>query len=180
MTIDVTLHCRGPLQLAGTRSGDPESPPTVPASALKGVMRHAARDVLGILPDIEERIFGSPTTARSLVEAPWAWTDAVLREPVVEPAPRIKLARAGNGLVESGFLALDVQTWSLGAQFTIVPMSVPAGQEEDDRLVLIASARAVTSIGKLRHRGFGWVTVTAGEWTQECSERLATLRKGTP
>jgi hypothetical protein len=124
----------------------------VPAASIKGVMRAAARDVLGISPELIAQVFGVPGT-----EGVWAWTHAGSGEDfVVWTRTRNRLDSATHMTVDEALAVTDEVYAKRPLPFRIEPIG-PVTDEQ--RLLLVASAFAVTSIGSGRNRGMGAVTV---------------------
>jgi CRISPR/Cas system CSM-associated protein Csm3 (group 7 of RAMP superfamily) len=177
-TVHVTAH--GPLRIATGHAGrgldalvDRDR---VPASSLKGVMRAAAAQLLGLPPGVVERLFGSPS-----VPSPWAWTDVDLNSEGVSAhvASRVRVAiDSATGTVREGALMHAEELWIGGdPTFRIEQTGEVADADQDGRL-LAAIARAVPSIGASRRRGLGWVSlrpvldVTGTELTAEQAAEL--------
>lgn len=137
----------------------------LPATSLKGVMRAAAREILGLPTSLVARVFGGPldddgTTRR--VPSPWAWSDAELSDDAsFQNLARIRI-NDETRTTERGFLMLGESVWAMSAQFTVTQYGEVSGDVKEHLLVLRASARAVTAIGGGRRRGEGWVTITDG------------------
>lgn len=155
-TVRLHLTFRGPFAVGTGSPQDGVDEPIdldepLPASALKGLLRGRARDLLGVHNDVVERIFGSPQQ-----DATWTW-----RRPVFETVPQesawTRLAIAdGAGNAARGMLVSGSHVWATTATCTVAPTS---SADPDDAVILRAAARAVSSLGGGRRRGEGWVTI---------------------
>lgn len=162
LTFKITFH--GPFHVG---SGVPsqgidrvlDRDALLPATSLKGAMRAAAAEQLGLPGALVDAVYGTKRTvaATRRTPSPWAWTDAQLKEPQIEYLTRIRI-NDETGLTERGFLMAGESVWSSEASFS-VSLLVPVQEPERQLLVLRASARAITSIGGGRSRGEGWVTI---------------------
>ena len=136
------------------------------ASAVKGLMRAAAVQILGLRPDLVDRVFGSvrtPTRWQWIVAQPNAEVKA-LNHHRVEIDAETRTA-VDNHLQLSRVAFLDsicftVEHWGDG------------DADPEERVAVIASARAVHAIGAQRRRGLGWVGVSGPDLTNDDYERL--------
>lgn len=184
MRFTITFH--GPFHVAtGTpelgvdRSVDRENP--LPATSLKGLMRAAASEQLGLRDDVVDAVFGEDPTrqgrARSpLAASPWWWSDAEFAgAPVVTNTTQIRIDDE-SGVTRRGFVMFGEHVWAEAATF-----DVEQREQVDDldlhELVLRGAARAVVSLGGLRRKGEGWVTVSGDPWSLADTTRLLALRK---
>lgn len=176
ITFAMTFH--GPFHVA-TGSGEDgmdrlvnhENP--LPASSLKGVMRAAATEELGIAPEIVNEVYGLKNAS------PWWWSPArFVGRPVIGTATRIRIDEA-TGTTKRGFIMFGEQVWADRAVFTVTAREIISGDQALHELVLRASARAVTSVGGQRRRGEGWVTVTDDQaWSADDTARLLRHAEG--
>lgn len=161
ITFTITFH--GPFHVgSGTPTEGLDSTVDLdnllPGSSLKGVMRAAAAEVLGVPEAVVGAVFGTP--GRGF--APWAWSDAeFIGATHVTPVARIRMDDE-TGTTRRGFLMLGQHVWANAATFTVSQTSndLPRPAVERHRLLLRAAARAVTSVGATRRRGEGWVSIT--------------------
>lgn len=150
----------------------------LPGTSLKGVMRAAAGETLRLDQSLVARVFGgslddSGTMRR--VPSPWAWSDAELSDPKFQNVARIRI-NDETRTTERGFLMLGESVWATSARFTVTQHRDLSGDVEEHKLVLRASARAVTAIGGGRRRGEGWVTITDGaDWDTADTQALRGL-----
>lgn len=177
ITFTVTIH--GPFHISAGESGDGadnvvDRDNPLPASSLKGLMRAAAADLLGLPDTLIADVFGAPGPAGS----PWRWSDGRVAAPEFGRYARIKVDPAGR--VERGFLAIGENVWSTHATFEVTPLRrMPDEQATQHRLVLRACGRGVSALGGHRRRGSGWVSITDDqEWTPAHSSALIALRGG--
>lgn len=150
----------------------------LPGTSLKGVMRAAARETLRLDDSLVAQVFGGTlddngTTRR--VASPWAWSDAELSDRTFQNLARIRI-NDETRTTERGFLMLGESVWATSARFTVTQHAELSGDVEEHKLVLRASARAVTAIGGGRRRGEGWVTITDGaDWDRADTHLLRSL-----
>ena len=148
----------------------------LPADHLKGMMRSAATDILGLNSQILAGVFGSPAAP-----SPWAWTDAVPGNDA-DWTPRyrhrVKIDEATH-TASRGSLVLAESLWTDTATFQVRWAGPAAGPAVDEVLVLAASGAATHAIGAWRRRGLGWVSITANDvaWDTTATERLLNLRE---
>jgi CRISPR/Cas system CMR subunit Cmr4 (Cas7 group RAMP superfamily) len=139
----------------------------LPASSLKGLMRSAARDLLGVPGQWVNQVYGT-----GWHPSPWSWSDATLAgnpSDLVRPRARVQIAPDTSTVVE-GALAVAEEVLAERGEFTVEATGwVTPAERERHEAVLTASARAVTTIGGDRRRGLGWVCVTpiAPAWPSE-------------
>jgi CRISPR/Cas system CSM-associated protein Csm3 (group 7 of RAMP superfamily) len=129
----------------------------IPATSLKGVMRAAAVEVLGLAPAVVERIFGGPGAA-----SPWAWSDIELPgddDAVVRSRVRIPI-NPETGVAADGGLFLAEEMWVRSELGFTVDLFGEADDPSGDATLLAAAAMAVKGLGASRRRGLGWVTMT--------------------
>jgi CRISPR/Cas system CSM-associated protein Csm3 (group 7 of RAMP superfamily) len=157
--IDFRIHFFGPFRVASGAAApgvdsavDQRS--LLPESSLKGVMRKAAAD-LGTPPSLIDEVFGAPRTG-----SPWAWGPVTFEEaPTISRRTRVKID-GQTGTVEDGALMIAHEVWASSARFDIRPLvhiNEPTARQHV--AVLVASARAVRSLGASRNRGLGWVGI---------------------
>lgn len=127
----------------------------LPPDHLKGLMRAAARDLLGVPESLTGQVFGS---ARS--PSPWFWSPA---EPDGEWEFSFRHRVAIDQLTHSALkdhLVLGEQAWAPAARFEVTQAGVLDQQAVGRHvLVLRCAASAVHGLGAWRWRGLGWVGV---------------------
>jgi CRISPR/Cas system CSM-associated protein Csm3 (group 7 of RAMP superfamily) len=129
----------------------------LPASSLKGLMRSAARDLLGIPEPWVARVYGQAQHS-----SPWSWSDAVLTAVAPDPVrPRARVQiEPGTSTVVEGALAVAEEVLAERGEFTMDATGwISADHRPGHEAVLTASARALTAVGGDRRRGLGWVSV---------------------
>lgn len=145
----------------------------VPGSSVKGVMRAAARDVLGgcgprqsggdhplvteVFGDVER--LGGPAEANA---CPWHWDDVDLGLPLPEPQLRNRIrvdrelgtAASGHLLVAEELAPMTgtLQIWRSGR--------IAPNRLDPQRALLAVSAALVDGVGADRRAGTGWVSLT--------------------
>lgn len=158
-TINVEVHSHTPMRIATGRAQrgldavlDPER---LPASSLKGVMRAAAREVLGLDEAAVAAVFGAPGSPSA-----WAWSDAELPDgPDKEITTRVRVPiDASTGVAATGGMLHAEELW-LDAPISFTIEQVAALDDADRQAeVLAAAAMAVKGVGASRRRGLGWTT----------------------
>ncbi|MFJ6105285.1 RAMP superfamily CRISPR-associated protein [Streptomyces sp. NPDC092359] len=160
----MTFH--GPFRVAtGTARPGVNAPversDLLPASSLKGLMRHSAEQLLPGLPRLVEQVFGGPRTPTA-----WAWSSARFsEEPIVRTRVRVSLDEK-TGAALRDHLLYGEEVWARTAEFDITrhaQLAEPSLSEDDHLTVLACAASGVHSIGSGRRRGLGWVQCTATE-----------------
>lgn len=159
ISFTVTFHSPFRVGSAYARDGvdaalDRHDP--LPPDHIKGLMRAAASDLLGLGTAEVGEVFGSPAAP-----SPWAWSSA---QPVGEGwefsfRHRVAIDRDTHS-ARKDHLVLGEQAWVRQARFTV--QSVGALSEEARPrhvLVLRCAASAVHALGSWRRRGLGWVGV---------------------
>lgn len=128
----------------------------LPPDHLKGLMRAAARDLLGVPAGLVGEVFGSPGSP-----SPWFWSAA---EPDGEWAfsfrHRVAIDQETHSALKDHFV-LGEQAWASAARFEVTQVG-PLDQQAAGRhvLVLRCAASAVHGLGAWRRRGLGWVGVS--------------------
>jgi CRISPR/Cas system CMR subunit Cmr4 (Cas7 group RAMP superfamily) len=163
VAVKFTIVFHTPFRVATGRAGDGSDSvvdPTMPlpASSLKGVMRAAARDLLGVSEQWVKLVYGW-----SQLQSPWSWSDAVLTagngQPLVRPRARIQID-PDTGTVAKGALGIADEVLAKTAEFRVDRAGyLTAEHREHHQTILVASARAVTGLGGSRRRGLGWVSI---------------------
>lgn len=158
-TISVEIRSHTPLRIATGKAQrgldavlDHER---LPASSLKGVMRAAAREVLGLDEAAVAAVFGEPGSPSA-----WAWSDAELPEsPAKEITTRVRIPiDPETGVAASGGMLKAEELWlDTTISFTIEQVNSVANADQQ-AAVLAAAAMAVKGIGASRRRGLGWTT----------------------
>ncbi|WP_051209227.1 RAMP superfamily CRISPR-associated protein [Propionicicella superfundia] len=183
VSLAFTIRFHGPFHV-GTGRPEPgldnavDRDTPLPASSLKGLMRAAARESLGVRETLVDDVFGKPRQP-----APWWWSDAQFAVPIaVTSTTRISVDDA-TGLAKRGFLMFGEHAWAEPATFCVEPrVRLSDEQYSVHSLVLRAAALAVLGLGGGRRRGEGWVSIEDdGEpWTDADSERLIAARVRVP
>lgn len=158
LTFSITFH--GPFHIATGANRDgittsQENEP-LPATSLKGVIRASAKRLLGKDSPLIDDVFGA-----GRVPSPWRWSPA---EPDKRPWAKRPEARVSidptTGAARNDMLAFAEHTQAAHASFTITQFGFIERDDLDlHRGVLAISAQAVRSIGALRRRGLGWVSI---------------------
>lgn len=181
ITFTITFH--GPFRVGtGTPAEgldarvDPTNP--LPSTSLKGVMRAAAAELFGHasapVAEVFGRAAGSSPQAGGTGAGVWGWTDARFEtEPEIRPVTRIR-TDGKTGLTLRGALMFGEHVWAGRASFDVFPLvHLDEKVAESHANLLIAAARSVTSVGSLRRRGEGWVTITDDRtWTPQAMVEL--------
>lgn len=145
----------------------------LPGDHLKGLMRAAARDVLGFNERQVAEVFGGHADP-----CPWSWTSA---EPVDEwrfgIRHRVKIDPDSHSAIEDHLVAGEY-AHSSEAHFQVVLMGAVAPDRLPwHQLVLRATAAGVHGLGSWRRRGLGWVGIKPDEpLTDTEIQRLVTAR----
>lgn len=159
LTFTITFH--GPFHIAtgGNRDGittiDAKDP--LPATSLKGVMRASAKRLLNEESTLVKRIFGS-----GRAPTPWRWSPAVPDERGwAKPQPTARVSIDSNtGTARTDMLAFSEHTHAVQASFHVTQNGfLDEEQLTLHRSALAVSGQAIRSIGGLRRRGLGWVSV---------------------
>lgn len=155
------------------RRVDPDN--LLPATSLKGLLRAALIERLGIPESRVREIFG----AAGRQPATWRWTDATgFVDAAIQPTTRVSIDDA-TGTASDQLLMFGEEVDAQTATFIVEPaVMLEPDRERDDELLLWAAALAVSALGGGRRRGSGWVTITANgrEWTAEHTRRLISMR----
>lgn len=153
---------------------DREDP--LPADSLKGVMRAAAVDLLGVGHPAVSEVFGGRGTP-----SPWAWTSAEPEAPwEISQGHRVPIDPSVHSARKEA-LVLGEQAWAPSARFDIMRTGLiaPEGRtEEDHALILRCAASGVHGLGAWRRRGLGWVGITPddGPVSADDIRRLLSIR----
>jgi hypothetical protein len=127
----------------------------LPPDHIKGLMRAAAADILGLgLAGVGE-VFGSPAGP-----SPWSWSAAQpLGDWEFSYRNRVTIDPVSRSALKD-HLVLGEQAWAARARFE-VSRAGPMTQDAADRhvLVLRCAAAAVHGLGSWRRRGLGWVGI---------------------
>ena len=131
----------------------------LPADHLKGVMRAAARDLLGLPSPLVGGVFGESRTP-----SPWAWSSAT---PTGGPWTISRRHRVGidpdTHAARKDALVLAEQAWTPEATFSVTHTGPKSTVDSRHLLVLRASAAAMHGVGAWRRRGLGWVSVSTSD-----------------
>lgn len=158
LTFSITFH--GPFHIAngssrgGVTTVDQAEP--LPATSLKGVLRASAKRLLGTDSRLVKDVFGA-----GRAPSPWRWSPAVLEdEPEPRPEARVCID-PDTGAARDDMLAFAEHLQpARAASFRITQFGFLEGKDAElHRNVLAISAQAVRSIGALRRRGLGWVSI---------------------
>ena len=128
-------------------------------TALKGLMRASARDLLDVPDDLLTNVYGAEAIA-----SPWHWV--IVEQPVVVPVRRTRVsidetthAARDNQLVFSRAAVAKSR-----ASFVVEGGGrLSAAELGLHRRVLTASARGCHAMGAARRRGLGWISISGGE-----------------
>lgn len=153
--VQVTMH--GPFRVStGVAAHGLDAvvdPERIPASSLKGVMRAAAVEILGIGPERLTRIFGGGGDA-----SPWAWNDLRLPEDrQITTRVRIPIESESGAAAKGGLFHAQEAWVAQPVNFEIEQVAATTDPAAD-ALILAAAARAVKGLGASRRRGLGWTT----------------------
>ena len=150
----------------------------LPGTSLKGAMRAAARETLGLPERVVAPVFGGLIEVAGKaqrVPSPWAWSDADLTGVNLQNLARIRI-NDKRRTTERGFLMLGESVWAESGTFTVEQHGELHRDLQEHLLVLRAAARAVTGIGGGRRRGEGWVSITDDNgWTASDTSALRKL-----
>lgn len=157
--IEVEISSHTPLRIATGRAqrglDAVLDPRRLPASSLKGVMRAAASEVLGLGEPVVSEVFGAPGSPSA-----WAWSDADLPDgPDKQITTRVRIPiDATTGVAVPGGMLHAEELWlDAPVSFTIEQIAA-VDHAERQSAVLAAAAMAVKGIGASRRRGLGWTT----------------------
>jgi len=148
----------------------------VPASSVKGAMRAACTNVLGVDAALVAEIFGQEGRLGGVMgSSAWAWTHAGPRssfQPQIRARNRVDI---NTGVAQPEALTFSEEWWqddSVEASFAVEQVQVlDPSQLERHRVVLQVAAYAVTALGSWRNRGMGAVTVRPLERLDALTER---------
>jgi hypothetical protein len=143
----------------------------LPADHLKGLMRAAAAEQLGLPATLVGEVFGSPR-----MPSPWAWSSAIpAGEWDFSFRHRVEIDAESHSALKD-HLVLGEQAWSDRARFEVSQAgTVPAESLDRQVLVLRCAASAVHGLGAWRRRGLGWVGVTPDDGAVTRTEAAALL-----
>jgi hypothetical protein len=159
LSFTVTFHSPFRVGSAYARDGvdaalDRHDP--LPPDHIKGLMRAAASDLLGLRQAEVDEVFGSPAAP-----SPWSWSSA-------QPAGgdwefsfrhRVAIDRDTHS-ARKDHLVLGEQAWTGQTRFSIHRTGALEDAARDRHvLILRCAAAAVHALGSWRRRGLGWVGV---------------------
>ena len=127
----------------------------LPPDHIKGLMRAAATDLLGLRPEQVGEVFGSPRSP-----SPWSWSSA---HPDTEwefsHRHRVMIDPVSHTALQD-HLMLGEQAWAVQARYAVSQVGAVT-QEDASRhaLILRCAASAVHGLGAWRRRGLGWVGI---------------------
>jgi hypothetical protein len=146
---EVAFHT--PFRVASGRASDGSDTAVdldalLPASSLKGLMRSAAHDLLGLPDDQVGMVFGNHHRP-----SPWSWSDGRVAggggDAEVRSRARIRIGAATSTVVRGALLIAD-EVHAAWAEFSIDRTGwIEAGDMAEHEAVLLAAARAVTAVG---------------------------------
>jgi hypothetical protein len=180
-----TVRFHGPFRVgaAYARDGvdaaiDHDSP--LPGDHLKGLMRAAARDVLGLDKVRVAEVFGGVGAAAGAGPCAWSWSAAepdggwefALRH-------RVKVDPVSHSASRDHLVGGE-QAYTSTARFHVTLVGVLAAEQVAwQRLVLRAAAAAVHGVGAWRRRGLGWVGIEPDEPLTDAElDTLTQIRAG--
>lgn len=140
---------------------------------IKGLMRSAAEDLLGLLGLTVGEVFGSPKAP-----SPWAWSLAHPGQGEQwEFSSRHRVTiDAATGSALKDHLVLGEQAWAPRAHFEITQVAALAPDTADRHvLILRCAASAVHGLGSWRRRGLGWVGIEPDEGPPSAEDVAALL-----
>ncbi|MBA8825287.1 CRISPR/Cas system CSM-associated protein Csm3 (group 7 of RAMP superfamily) [Saccharopolyspora lacisalsi] len=161
-TLEFRIAFHGPFRvsLGHADSGvdttlDPADP--LPATSLKGVMRATAFSLLGQDSRAAREVFGSGSQP-----SPWRWSRAHISADQwhgTRPAARVSIDEETH-TAKSDMLAVAEEAGATSATFAITQHGhLDAEQFAAHRAILTIAAQATRSVGALRRRGLGWVSI---------------------
>ncbi len=163
--VQLTFEFHGPFRIA---TGEPRAglATTVdrnrllPPSAVKGLMRSCARDLLRLDSDVIAEVFGGDDQRGRRTSTPWHWGSPVFdTEPQVETRSRIAID-GDTGTAAPGAFFLNEEVWASTARMRLsLKQALAAPDQARHRTVLSCAAAGVHSFGADRRRGLGWVTI---------------------
>lgn len=134
----------------------------LPASSLKGAMRHAAQHALGVNMDLVGEVFGREgRRSGRLGQGAWAWTDAGPLASFRHQARARNRVDPSTGSAHAEALAITEEWWQVGEALFAVELlrGLPLEALHKHTVVLNAASYAVTALGSWRNRSMGTVTV---------------------
>lgn len=163
--VQLTFEFHGPFRIA---TGEPRAglATTVdrnrllPPSAVKGLMRSCARDLLKLDPGVITEVFGGDGQRGRRTSTPWHWGSPVFAtEPQIETRSRIVID-GDTGTAAPGAFFLNEEVWASTARMRLsLKQALSATDQARHRTVLSCAAAGVHSLGADRRRGLGWVTI---------------------
>lgn len=168
VTLTVVVHTPFRIATGSARAGSDTTvdlTEPIPGRSLKGLMRDAARDLLGgHMPDhpLVVEVFGSEQPPGGDADSPWHWENVVFdaSDPlVVEARNRLRIDPDTGTAISGDLLVADeiapatgtVEIWRSGA--------VTADQIPVHRALLVIAARLIDGLGSDRRAGNGWVSL---------------------
>jgi hypothetical protein len=152
----------------------------LPADSLKGLMRAAARELLGADQYPVAAVFGTPARP-----SPWSWSAARppgrnwARADLAGSRHRVTIDHDTHSAVKDR-LVLGEQVWAPSARFEVTRtgyLDASGLPEADQVLVLRCAAAGVHGLGAWRRRGLGWAGIVPddGEISEADVSRLLAL-----
>lgn len=128
----------------------------LPPDHLKGLMRAAGSDLLGLPPALIHQVFGSPDAP-----SPWSWSSAQPAGETWDFSFRHRvMIDPGTHSASKDHLVLGEQAWVGQARFSIERTgAIPETASGTHVLVLRCAASAVHALGSWRRRGLGWAGI---------------------
>ncbi len=155
----------------------------VPASSLKGAMRHAALAVLHLPPFLVDEVFGAPRlTGDTSRGAAWAWNDVGPVDAFDEWSRTRNRIDPETGAPLSEALVFASEMWQRAnspASFAIDQIQPLSRTDQSDHAAALRMAAfGVTALGGGRNRSMGTVTIRPSDsWDPaELGQRLDRLR----
>ena len=131
----------------------------LPPDHLKGLMRAAAADLLGLPTALAGEVFGSPASP-----SPWSWTSAVPGDGwEFSVRNRVTIDPASHSAIKD-HLVVGEQAWAPTARFEVIQAGLISSEDRGRHaLILRCAASAAHGLGSWRRRGLGWVGIQPDE-----------------
>jgi hypothetical protein len=164
-SVGFTVVFHGPFRVgaAYARDGlgaavDRDTP--LPADHLKGLMRAAARDVLGLDTAQVREVFGGSGVGGRDGPCAWSWSAAQPTGGWTFGIRHRVAVDADSHTATRDMLVAAEYAYAESARFEVTLMgALPADRLAWHRLVLRATGAAVHGLGSWRRRGLGWVGI---------------------
>lgn len=143
----------------------------LPPDHIKGLMRAAAADLLGLRPGDVGEVFGSPGSP-----SPWSWSSAHPGEDWEFSYRNRVTIDPAKGSALKDHLVLGEQAWAGQARFEVTGVgALPRDAADRHVLILRCTAAAVHGLGSWRRRGLGWVGIVPDGGPVSAGEAAAVL-----